>query len=330
MAEDQLPTAAPAPGGTLVDGWVWVLFVGLTALTLGAVWLLVVPGPDVVQIDSSANALIRPAGPRDRSLRFAIAPVLSPERRQEDYRQLAGWLGERLGRPIRIVQRRTYGEINDLLRTSSVDLALICTGAYLIGRAEGLEVTPVVVPVPLSGPTYQSLILAGIDSGFDTFEQVARGRLALADPMSLSGHLVPLALAQERGLDPLDVLDRALHTYSHDNSIRAVEDGIVDGAAVNSLLWEFEVKHDPGVTTKLKIIERSPPLAIQPVVVPLSLDPVLFLEIRRAMLALDSDPGGRKILERLGLSSFEQPARGLYDETAERIAPLVATLDGGK
>jgi phosphonate transport system substrate-binding protein len=330
MAEGPQPIPARATGGTLVGGWVWVLFGGLTVLTLGAVWLLVVPGPDVVQIDSSASALIRPAGPRDRSLRFAIAPVLSPERRQEDYRQLAGWLGERLGRPIRIVQRRTYGEINDLLRTSSVDLALICTGAYLLGKAEGLQVTPVVVPVPISGPTYHSLILARADSDFDSFEQVARGRLALADPLSLSGHLVPLALAQKRGLDPQDVLSRAIHTYSHDNSIHAVEDGIVDGAAVNSLLWEFEVKHDPGVTVELKVIERSPSLAIQPVVVPLSLDPVLFLEIRRAMLALDSDLRGRRILERLGLRSFEQPTRGLYDETEAWIAPLVATLNGGK
>ncbi len=326
MADDP-HTETPAKVGSLVDVWVWGLFGAITALALGAVWLLVSLGPGVVEIDSSDSALIRPAGPRDRSLRFAIAPVLSPERRQEDYQRLAGWLGERLGRPVRIVQRRTYGEINGLLRTSSVDLALICTGAYLLGRAEGVEITPVVVPVPLSGPTYQSLILTRIDSDFETFEEVAAGRLALADPLSLSGHLIPLALAQERGLNPVDVLERAIHTYSHDNSIHAVEDGIVDGAAVNSLLWEFEVKHDPGVTRELRIIERSPALAIQPVVVPLSLDPVLFLEIRRAMLALDSDLTGRRILEQLGLKSFEQPTRGMYDQTEARIAPLLTTLE---
>ena len=313
---------------SLVDMRLWGLFAGLTLLTFGAVWLLL-PGPAVVVIDPSSSELVQPTQKR-AALRFAIAPVLSPERQREDYRRLAGWLGQRLDRPVRIVQRRTYGEINDLLHTSSVDFALICTGAFLLGQAHGLAITPVVVPVPLSGPNYRSLIVVRRDSELQTFEEVAAGKLALADPLSLSGHLVPLALARERGLDPTAVLSRAIHTYSHDNSIHAVEDGIVDGAAVNSLLWEYEVRHDPDVTGQLIVIERSEPLAIQPVVAPTSMDPALFEQIRQALLAVDDVPEGRGLLEPLGIGSFELPTAGMYDETEARIGRLASQLGAAR
>ena len=314
-------------GLALVDGRVWGLFAALTAATALAL-LLIAPRSDVVVIDSSVTEAVS-SSPHERALRFAVAPVLSPERSAEDYLRLSGWLAERLGRPVRVVQRRTYGEINDLLRTSSVDLAIICTGAYLQGRANGLRVSPVVVPLPTSGPGYHSLIIVRADSSFETFEQVAQGRLAFADPLSLNGHFHPLMLALERGLDPAAVLDRAIHTYSHDNSIHAVNDGIVDGAAVDSLVWDYEVRHESDATGQLKVIERSASLPIQPLVAPDSLDPELLAAIREALLDLDEAPGGPEILQRLGLASFELPTPGLYDATAERIAPVIALLDGG-
>ena len=311
-------------GFAFVDARIWGLFAVLTGATIVATTMLI-PHDAVIEVNSSEGELVVRA-PHEDALRFAVAPVLSPERSSEDYQRLSGWLGARLDRPVRIVQRRTYGELNDLLRTESVDLALVCTGAFLRGRAEGLEVDPVVIPVPVTGPNYHSLIVVRRDSSFETFEQVAQGRFAFADPLSLSGHLYPLALALERGLDPEAILRRAIHTYSHDNSIHAVRDGIVDGAAVDSLVWEYEVRHDPEVTSQLKVIERSPPFAIQPVVAPRSLDPALVLAIRTALLQLDDSPDGREILAGLGIVSFELPTPGMYDETEEFIAEVVARL----
>jgi len=286
---------------------------------------LLVPRADVVRIDSSEGALVHPPR-RDQALRFAIAPVISPERGEEDYQRLAGWLGERLRRPVRIVQRRTYGEVNDLLRTSAVDVAVICTGAYLRGRAAGMEVDIVAVPMTPRGPQYESLIIVPRGSGLESFADAAGGRLAFADPLSLSGHFYPLSLAIERGLDPAAVLRRAVYTYSHDNSIHAVADGIVDGAAVDSLVWDYELEHDAETTRDLIVLERSPPLAIHPVVVPRSLDRALAQRIRAALLDLDASPEGPLILDRLGLVSFELPIPGLYDEVEERINQVVAAL----
>ena len=48
-------------------------------------------------------------------LRVAIAAVISPEGTAESYAPLLDYLQDSLGRPIELVQRRTYAEINDLI-----------------------------------------------------------------------------------------------------------------------------------------------------------------------------------------------------------------------
>ena len=302
-------------------GRLWLLFAGLAAASVAILASLAPSGP-VVHIDSSAVEIAQPLEP-EHSLRFAVAAVLAPERTAEAYWRLSGWLAERLDRPVRVVQRRTYGEINDLLEGGKVDMALICTGAYLLGVAAGLDVEPLVVPLPPTGPSYYSLTVVRRDSGHRRFEDAAAGRMAFADPLSLSGHIYPLALALQRDLEPRAVLGHALHTYSHDNSIHAVADGIVDGAAVDSLVWDYEVLHDPEIVRNLRIVHRSPSLAIQPIVVPRSLDPALRDQIRAALLSLDESTEGRRILDGLGLISFELPAPDLYDDTQALIAPLL-------
>ena len=49
-------------------------------------------------------------------LRVAIAAVISPEGTAESYAPLLDYLEDSLGRPIELVQRRTYAEINDLIK----------------------------------------------------------------------------------------------------------------------------------------------------------------------------------------------------------------------
>jgi len=297
------------------------LFLGLILASVAGVVLLL-PERPVVLIDSQSSDRINPRAEHE-ALRFAVASVLSPEGTAESYRSLGGWLGERVDRPVRLVQRRTYGEINGLLEQGSVDIALVCTGAYLRGVADGLDVEPLVIPVPPHGPNYWSLTIVRRDSDFKTFDDVAAGRMAFTDPLSLSGHLYPLALALKRGHDPGEVLGRAIHTYSHDGSLHAVADGLVDGAAVDSLVWDWEVRHDSEVTGELRIVHRSAALAIQPVVVPRSLDPEIRDGLRSALLALDDSDEGREILRGLGLRSFDEPSPEMYRSTEELITPLL-------
>lgn len=73
-------------------------------------------------------------------LRVAVAAVISPKGTVESYAPFLDYLSSRLARPVELVQRRTYLEINDLIAKGEVDIAFVCTSAYVAGRDQfGME-----------------------------------------------------------------------------------------------------------------------------------------------------------------------------------------------
>lgn len=72
------------------------------------------------------------------AVKMAVAAMLSPQGTVISYRPLQGYLEHRLGRPVQLVQRRTYQEVNELLARNMVDLAFVCTGAFKVGRRQGI------------------------------------------------------------------------------------------------------------------------------------------------------------------------------------------------
>lgn len=69
-------------------------------------------------------------------LRVAVAAVISSRGNVESYTPLLNYLADKLNRPVEMVQRRTYAEVNDLIRDGQVDLAFVCTSAYVAGRQD--------------------------------------------------------------------------------------------------------------------------------------------------------------------------------------------------
>jgi phosphonate transport system substrate-binding protein len=93
-------------------------------------------------------------------------------------------------------------------------------------------------------------------------------------------------------------------TYGHDKSIRAVAEKLVDGAAVDSLIWEYTARKNPELTALTKIIVMSEPYGIPPLVVRPGIDPELKNRLQAIMLAAANDPEGKEILAGMMIDSF--------------------------
>ncbi|MBC8466833.1 MAG: hypothetical protein H8D55_03235, partial [Deltaproteobacteria bacterium] len=73
---------------------------------------------DLVLVDfSKTKTPARSEKPRQGRplLKIAVAAMISPKETFSYYRQLFGYIGDNLDREIQIIQRKTYGEINELL-----------------------------------------------------------------------------------------------------------------------------------------------------------------------------------------------------------------------
>jgi phosphonate transport system substrate-binding protein len=249
-------------------------------------------------------------------LRVAIAAVISPRSTLESYDALLDYLSYRLERPVQLVQRQTYAEVNDLVRFGQVDVAFVCGGAYVEGQREfGMEL--LVAPQMSGGTVYYSYLIVPSDSPARTLSDLRGKVFAFSDPLSNSGRLAPAYQLAQLGATPETFFARTIFTYSHDNSIRAVASKLVDGAAVDSLVYESLVASDPDLAAKTRMLAKSPPYGIPPVVVPPALDSGLKTQLRAALLQMQFDVSGRAALARLRIDRFVSIDDSAYDSIRE-------------
>lgn len=251
-------------------------------------------------------------------LRVGISSVLSPREALENYQAFAEYLQKKLGRPVQLVQRQSYQEINDLVRDGGVDVAFICSGAYVSGQNDNLEL--LAVPEVNGKSTYQSYIIVNSNSKFQKFEDLKGQVFGFTDPISFSGTIAPTYMVSQFDLKPTEFFSRVVFTYSHDNSIKAVLDNVVSAAGVDSLVYQYVVAKDPAMAKKLRIIAQSPEVGSPPVVVNTKIDPHLKAALLEALLQMDHDPLGKKALTSLIYDRFVLPNDSAY-------APVRAMVD---
>ena len=252
-------------------------------------------------------------------LRIAVAAMISPEETLGAYQALMDYLAAKLRRPVEIKQRRTYQEVNDMLGAGKLDAAILCSGPYVHARRQyGAE--PIAVPVINGSPTYRSYIIVPVGSPSAALGDLAGKRFAYTDPLSTSGRLYPVYALLKGGHDPATFFARTFFTYSHDNSIEAVAEGVADGAAVDSLIYDYLKRINPGLVSRTRVIQQSPPLGAQPVSVPRRSDPALKQALQTAFLGLDRDPDARPILQKLGVDRFIAGDDRLYDGIRQMLS----------
>ncbi len=285
----------------------------------------VTPQPVAAYIDLSQQQLLpTPENSQIAPLRVAVAAVISPQGTVESYRSLLDYLRIHLGRPVELVQRRTYLEINDLVEKGEVDLAFVCTSAYIAGHDQfGMEL--LVAPQVEGETIYNSLLIVPGDSTAQSMEDLRGKVFAFTDPISLSGRMYPTYLVQQLGSRPETFFNRTFFTYSHDDAIRAVANKLADGAAVDSLVYAFAISRDPSLVESTRVIHRSPDFGIPPVVVNPQLRPQLKAEIQTVLLEMVQATDGQPALQAIGIDRFVLIEDSAYDDVRTLLGDVTQT-----
>ncbi len=299
----------------------WLVIIGiLSAFFIAGVIYLnqVQPAQKRISLQPSPTELVSLPQHVDK-LRIAVGAIISPAKSLTFYEDIFDYIGEKLGRGVEMVQRKTYAEVNFLMKERRIDAAFVCSRPYVEGhRNFGMEL--LCVPVCFGKTEYRSYFIVNKDSTIQDIEGL-RGKLfAFSDPLSNTGMLIPAYTLAKMGEAPESFFRRYIFTYSHDNSIRSVAEKFVDGAAVDSLIWEYLNIKKPALTAQTKIILKSDSCAIPPVVVSLNIAPELKERLRSAFLNMHNDPRGQKILKRVLIDRFTVIEDGAYDSIRQMEA----------
>jgi phosphonate transport system substrate-binding protein len=274
----------------------------------------------VIQL-TSLHPLPAPPASELIPLRISVAAVISPRGTVESYQPLLDYLSEALERPVELVQRRTYEETNDLVESGEVDLAFVCTSAYVTGH-DNFDMRLLVAPEVNGATTYHSLLIVPIDSPAQTMADLRGKVFAFTDPISNSGRVYPTYLVQQLGFTPEIFFARTFFTYNHDDAIRAVADQLADGAAVDSLVYEYALERDPTLSERIRIIHRSPAFGIPPVVVSPNIRPQTQALLQETLLGMSESSEGQAALTSLGIDAFVLIDDSAYDSARELISEV--------
>ena len=243
------------------------------------------------------------AKPQKKPLRIAIAPVISPKESFNVYSDLIEYISKKVGRLPVFIQGSNYAEINNLVRYRHCDIAFVCDYAYLQGKKDfGMEI--LVVPQVNGKAMYQSYIIVPEKSTIKSFWGLEGKSFAFADPLSSSGYLYPKYLLKDNGKTPETFFSKTIFTYGHDNSIEAVSQGLVDGAAVDSLVYDFMVANKKTYIVNARIVHKSPLWASPPVVINPAINPETRSMLKNVFLSMHEDKEGKLILRKLMIDRF--------------------------
>jgi len=246
------------------------------------------------------------------TFRLAVAPVYSPRQNLALYQDLATYLGQKLNRPAQLVQGKTYDEINNLVREGTVALAIVCTNAYLEGQ-EVFGMQALVVPQVKGETVYYADLIVPADSPAKSLADLRGKTFAFSDPLSNTGRLVAVDQLLQMGTTSDSFFSRTIFTYSHDNSIKAVAENLVDGATIDDQVYDFLAASGSPLPARTRIIARYGPFGSSPLVVNPNLDAKLKSQLRDMLLTMDTDDAGRAILAKLGIDRFVVPDDRAYD-----------------
>jgi len=250
------------------------------------------------------------------TLRVALAVGLSPTQSIARYQTLTAYLSEKLNRPVELVQKKTYKEVDDLIEEGKVDIAFVCSSSYVIGHEKFGE-RLVAVPITNGSPYYQSVIIANITADVQKWAQLNDRSFAFVDPQSTSGALYAMSKIKEHG--GLNYFKSYIYTYGHSNSIAAVRDHLVDAAAVDSYTLASTLANSPQLTNIIRIIDTSPEYANNPVVASPRLDEQTLLAVQTALLNMDKNSSGQDALKTAGYDRFTLLEDSFYDSVRHLV-----------
>jgi len=255
-----------------------------------------------------------------KALTFSIVPAMETMQDLALYQPVLKHLKEVTGKEINFMMPTSRASVIEAMMSKFVDIAVHGPYSYIIGneKDKNIEVFATYAKKPgiiaEEGPGYKCVIITKKGSKFTTIESLKGSTLALVDPASTSGSLIPrISFPKVIGM-PIDkYFKKIVYSGGHDLSTLAVQDGRVDAAFVathrfDEVVYAGKVKKDD-----FNFIWFSEWIPGDPICYRLSLCPDLRKKIEDAFLNLHNVPGADKYLENVKASKMVRMTSKDYD-----------------
>ena len=207
------------------------------------------------------------------AIRYSMVPLRDLELDLRRHQPLFKRISELTGRPVEVVRATSYGSVVEGLLRGSVDIAELGPATYVEAKKSDERITVFATTekrkggYQIKGAYYQAMLVVLAKSAYRDLAGLKGTRLALADPASTSGSLLPRKQFSPLLQMPLEKYFASVsYSGSHANSSLALAKGEVDAAFISSS--QLEEAHVSGKlrVNDVRILWASEPIPYDPIV----------------------------------------------------------------
>lgn len=242
-------------------------------------------------------------------LRFSLIPAGNVEQRVKMYEPLFSRLETLTGRPVSVVRPSSYASVVEGLLSENIDIATLGPAGYVEAKKSNPHITAFATyekragAFQTQGPYYDALLATLAQHPFGDIGTLRGTRLALTDPGSTSGSLLPREEFTPRLGMPLEkYFGTVSYSGSHDKSLAALLRGEVDAAFIASTQLEEALRNGKITQKQIHILWKSAPIPYDPFVLRGELCAPLKTKIRAAFL--EEPQALRSLLDQIESTRF--------------------------
>ncbi len=265
--------------------------------------------PRLIVAATAAVALAAPAFAQSKCedpkvLKFSLVPTQDSLRELTYYKPILDQLSKNTGKKIEFYMPTSYSSVVEALLGKWVDVAVLGPESYVI--AKNKEPTVEVFGtysrlkngVQDAGPGYKAVLITKKGSKFGDIASLKGAVLALVDPASTSGSLVPEhVFPKQANTPPLKTyFSKVVYSGGHDLSAISVAEGKVDAAFVATHRFMETVNAGKVKQEDFNYLWYSPLLPQDPFVYRNTLCDELKAKIANTFLQVDQNEDGKKYL----------------------------------
>ena len=237
-------------------------------------------------------------------LKFSLVPTQDSVRELSYYKPVLDQLSKNTGKKIEFYMPTSYSSVIEALLGKWVDVAVLGPESYVLAKQQDATVevfgtySRLKNGIQEAGPGYKAILVTKKGSKFTDVASLKGAVLALVDPASTSGGLVPeKVFPKAANVPPLkSYFSRVVYSGGHDLSSISVSEGKVDAAFVASHRFMETVNAGKVKLEDFNILWSSPMIPQDPFVYRNTLCEDLRKKISDTFFAVDQNDDGKKYL----------------------------------
>lgn len=244
-----------------------------------------------------------------------IHPYLPATELVKRFAPLARYLGDNLGREVRVRVQHSYQSQIEFVGRDLADLAFMGPAGYVSMRRQFGDKPLLAILEEKGAPVFHGMIIVRDDAALQQLADLKGQSFAFGDPNSTMSSIVPQAMLKQAGVQLSDLGHYDFLNSHHDVALAVLGGFFSAGAVKDEVFRAYR-------TRGLRALATSPLIPDHLFLTRSNLEPELVAELRRLLLALNGHPAKKEIL-----GEIKDAATGLAPVTAADYHPLAEMME---